>query len=519
MERILTVDQMKFCEQKSAETGVSLAQLMASAGERLAEHILSVCKEKMTKNVVILAGKGNNGGDGLVAANILYESGVTPTVLLCCGMPATDLSKAAYKRLHKGIPKAEYVRETHSGLIKQADMIADCIFGTGFAGEIRDDMRPLFEDIAASNAFKIACDIPSGVNARSGEVSQGSVKADTTVTFHCKKTGMVLSPGKYFCGNITVCEIGIPETEELLGDPRLADVITVQDGMGHMRSLLPEREPWGHKGTFGKLISVCGSESYVGAAGISALSALRTGVGLVELCTPKAVIGSLSSNIPECVYSAMKTDSEGFMTSENAEKILEKCRSAQCLLIGCGLGHTFETERLTAELAKNAEIPIIIDADGINSLCPNIDVLLKRRSETVILTPHPAELARLCGVTLHEILSDRYRYASELSKKYGVIVVSKGAETMICSGGITQLICAGNTALAKGGSGDMLAGIISSLTAQAPGNAANNALLGCYIMGKTAEMLSEERSCRGILAHDIINALPYFLKKLEDTEK
>lgn len=518
-KRILTVPQMIFCERKSDEMGITLSQLMDSAGEKLAGHILRICHEKMTKNVVILVGKGNNGGDGLVAANILRDSGVIPTVALCCGAPSTDLSKAAFERLHRDIPVEvfENAQEDFS-LINRADILVDCIFGTGFKGQIRDNMFPLFKAVENSDSYVIACDIPSGANAQSGEISEGTISADLTVTFHRRKLGMILSPAKYQCGEIVTEDIGIPDSVFDCGENLMKNYIGDNGNSDFFRSLLPSRPPWGHKGTFGKIVSVCGSESYIGAAGISSLAAMRTGAGLVDLCTPKAVISALSTRLLECTYSHMKTDANGFMTSENVPDILKKLETADCLLLGCGLGHTSETERLVSELIENSPCPVILDADGINSVCPNINVLLKKKS-TVILTPHPAELARLCGVSTKEVLSDRHKYASSLAQKYGVTVVSKGAETLICSGNVTGIISAGNTALSKGGSGDMLAGIIASFTAQDPLIPIGNAMLGCYVMGKTAEMLSSDKSERGILASDIINALPVYLKNLENNQQ
>ena len=268
---------------------------------------------------------------------------------------------------------------------------------------------------------------------------------------------------------------------------------------------------------------------------------MRTGAGLVNLCTAENVVNSLSSQLFECVYTKLVTDENGFIAFEENKNIIleklggyscgltsEKSENSQnpkgekcCLLIGCGLGHTADTEKLVKYLVENSPCPVVIDADGINSLAVNIDVLHNKKSK-VILTPHPAELARLCGVSTKEILSDRQKYASELAKKYDVIVVSKGAETFVCSGNLTKVLSFGNTALAKGGSGDMLAGIIASLTAQTTGFSEKNysieynAILGCYIMGKAAQMLSADKSERGILARDIIEKIPEFLKTLEE---
>lgn len=513
-DRILTVKQMVFCEHRSDEMGVSLAALMDTAGKKLAEHILKKIT-KQCRNVVILLGKGNNGGDGLVAANILVENNIIPSIILCCSTPSTDLSKKAYERLSDKIPIYEYSDDDKiKNMILNADVLVDCIFGTGFKGEIKADMHSLFSACNNSNGYIISCDIPSGANAESGQAGNYTIKADLTVTFHAKKIGMLLSPAKYFCGKIVTEDIGIPHEIYSIDSEELSDMIYSGYDKDYFKALLPERKKWGHKGTFGKLISVCGSENYIGAAGISTLSALRTGVGLVDLCTPRSVINSLSSRILECTYSEMKTDPDGFITSENANKILEKLSSAQCLLLGCGLGHTDETEKLVMRLIENSPCPIVLDADGINSLCPNIDILLKKKS-SVIITPHPAELARLCNVSTADVLSDRQKYASQLAKKYRITVVSKGAETLLCSGDLTRIIDVGNTALSKGGSGDMLAGIIASFVAQRYDCDQCNAWLGCYIMGKTAEMISETKSQRSIIASDIIESLPVFMKKLE----
>lgn len=507
MDRILTVEQMTFCEHETEKYGVSLAQLMDNAAAQLAEVIAS--NSSSSSKIVLLIGKGNNGGDGLVAANLLAEQGLKPAVVLCCGEPDTDLSSAAYARLDKSVEvlKAENALD----FIEGADVLVDCIFGTGFHGSLRENILPVFRACEKCEGMKIACDLPSGVNARNGQADKLSFMADVTVTFHRGKLGLYLQPAVDVCGEILVKDIGIDERCE----NTLYPVITPFD-VTKARAALPFRPADGHKGTFGKVVSVAGSESYIGAAGLSAMAAMRTGVGLFELCTAKSVVNSLSAGMYECTYSAMKTDKDGFMVAENAEAILKKCEKASCLLIGCGLGHTAQTEKLVAELIENAEIPIVLDADGINSLCPNIDVLLKKKS-TVILTPHPAELARLCGVTMGEVMSDKLGSAYRLSEKYGVTVLAKSADTFAVDGGKVYLCTEGTTALAKGGSGDMLAGIVSSYVAQGC-NALDAAALGSFTLGSTALLAGYKRSERGIIARDVIDALPRFLYDLENAD-
>ena len=523
-DRILTVEQMKACERRSEELGIPVSELMATAGEKLAVHVIrETGKEGMPDNpeIVILAGKGNNGGDGLVAANNLNRAGISTKVVLCCGKPSTEAASQAYDKLSKDIEVMFYDGDTShpwAAAINDSTIVVDCIFGTGFAGEIERDLQPLFIHLNTYGDRVIACDIPSGVNARSGQAGVLAVQADVTVTMHAKKLGMLLSPAKYFCGEIVVEDIGIPAAATT-GDPVMENEIyskaCMLDDKHIGKKFLTSRKPWAHKGTFGKLVCVCGSSRYIGAAGISATAALRMGVGLVEICSTEKVINSLSANLYECIYNEMNCDGSGFMTADNVPAILESLQDAKALLLGCGLGHTPETEKLVAELIEKSPVPVILDADGINALVPNIDVLLKKQS-TVILTPHPGELARLCGVSQEEVLEDRLKYTYELSQKYGVTVVAKSSETIVCCANRTEIITVGNTALSKGGSGDMLAGLIASLTAQTKRSSLINCILACMVLGRSAEVLSIKRSERGILARDILAFLPVFLKHLED---
>lgn len=513
-ELILSTKQMKLCESYADNEGISYLQLMENAGKALADRVSEICAEHELRSVLILTGKGNNGGDGIVCAHHLRKAGIRADIMLCCGMPATDISKEVFSRYGEESTPIECENADYTELFDKYDMLLDCVFGTGFKGGFREDILPIFKAAQDFGGFKAACDIPSGVNADSGEACEYAFCADETITMHAIKMGMLLSKGRYLCGGMTVCDIGIPD-EALMGDLPEVETLLCEPDESYLGSLLPKRQPWGHKGSFGKLICVCGSDSYIGAAGISVTAALRMGVGLVELCSTERVVSAVSSRVCECIYSVMETDTQGFMTSQNAEAILKKAENASALLIGCGIGHTEETEKLVSALVENSPVPVILDADGINSLVPNIDILAKKKSK-VILTPHPAELARLCGVPVAQALSERFELGRAFAKKYDVIPVSKSSETIVFYGDKARLLRYGDTALAKGGSGDMLAGIIGSLTAQQPESCEEAAQLGCYIMGRAAEALSSTRSQRGILASDIIASLPAFLKQLED---
>lgn len=506
---ILTPKQMSAAEQASVKLGISLSQLMDNAGESFGRAVLSLALKKGFKNIVILVGSGNNGGDGLVCANFLAQSGVIPTIILMCGQPKTELAIAAFNKLDKRIQMLDKNSPEFDSVTNNAEIIADCVFGTGFHGKIADELLPAFSQIGKCCAYKITCDLPSGVNALNGAVSPGTIKCSETITFHRQKLGTALHPAKEYCGKITLHEIGIPDGWETgLG------LSIEQPDAAEIFGLLPVRRRDSHKGSYGKLMLICGSEKYMGAALISSSAALRSGIGIANLCTPKSVAGALISAMPECIFTSLKCDDNGFITADNLPLLLEQASSASAIVLGCGIGVTDDTAEIVYEIIKKAECPIILDADGINCLSGHIDVLEEKQAE-IILTPHPAELARLCGKPVSEILDDRLSATLCIAQKYGVTVHAKGTQTMtVTPENRCYITDFGNSALAKGGSGDMLAGLIGSFIAQ--GKKAHEAcLLASCLMGMTAENLSLSKSERGLLARDIISAFPDTLKQWE----
>lgn len=486
---------MSDCEKKSEKYGVSLSALMDNAGFCLAEKIKNIGYSQFRRRVLFLCGNGNNGGDGFVAAKILSRSGFEVSVMLLCAEPKTDLAKSAFGNMPKEIEICE------NADIESFDIVCDCVFGTGFRGSLPTEISEVFERVNSLNCIKIACDLPSGVNALTGEADKNTIRCDETVTFHSAKLGMLLSPAREYCGKISVCDISIPK------DACTEKPITLCD-KDFVKSVLPKRPPNGHKGTFGRLVCICGSDSYPGAAAMSTLAALRSGCGIVNLASTRAVVDTLSKSIFEATYTTLD-DKDGQISAD--ADIENAIKNADCVLFGCGLGNTENTLSLLKKVLREVRCPIVIDADGINCLSGNIDIL-KDTDATVILTPHPAELARLCG--LDKAPADRLSAASELCENYGVTVMAKSAQTLIVSRDGVTLCDKGNTALSKGGSGDMLAGITASLIAQSaePDKACAAA---SYILGSAAEYLTSNRSERGIIARDIIDALPFVFFNLE----
>jgi NAD(P)H-hydrate epimerase len=505
MERVLTPNQMKQAEAASEKLGVSLWRLMKNAGAALAEFAANRAERLGAKNVLILCGSGNNGGDGFVCAEILAQRGINVKIALMSGQPKTELAKKAFAEITDKSAVSDSIETLHLG----ADIKLDCIFGTGFHGEFRGNLAEILTAAGKSRAYKIACDMPSGIDSRRGTAASGTLCCDATLTFHSAKYGMLISPARKFCGEIITAEIGIPEGwTDFCDDPTDTRELTASE----LHRLMPIRPEHSHKGTFGKLLTVCGCESYIGAAAINSRAALHTGCGIVNLAAPKGVISAIAGHAPECVYTPLPSDSDGFISGDAAEKIIELAKSHDAVVIGCGLGQTDGTRKIVEEVIKNVEKPILIDADGINQLAKNIDVLRDKKSE-IILTPHIGELARLCGLSAGEVAADRYEICRRLTREYGITLHSKDTTSLTFDKNQMYITNFGCSALAKGGSGDMLAGVIGSMLAQGK-NPPTACVLGDYIMGRTAEILCEEFSPAAITATDIIGAFKSTLRNL-----
>lgn len=509
MSKILTVEQMSKAEKLSEKYGVSLSDLMDNAALSLCKEITKIAYSKNLRNILILVGNGNNGGDGLVCANTLISNSLNVRLVLMQGQPKTELSKNAFLNLDKN---ADIVPSNDAeAQIEWADIVVDAVFGTGFHGDLPDEVKQFFAKVNKSESIKIACDLPSGVNAKNGFVSQGTIKCDYTVCFHALKLGLLLSPAKEFCGEVTTVDITIPKQTENELDFEIKRL-----NKAFIKKLLPYRPDNAHKGTFGKLLCVCGCSEYRGAAAISTTAALRSGVGIVNLCSVNNVISSLSCGMYEAIYTELESDENGFISKNNVKKIIDLSKNYNALLIGCGLGKNTGTVSLVKEIIENVEIPIIIDADGINCLCENINIL-KNTKAKIILTPHPAEFSRLLGISVFEFLENRFNFVTDFCKEYDVTVLSKSVQSITMSHNNNKIYLSdnGNSALSKGGSGDLLAGIIASLIAQGT-EPTSACAAGQFILGHSADLLSESMSRRSVLARDILEVLPFVLKEIED---
>lgn len=498
--KIFTIPQMKKAERLSDEMGVTYQRLMENAGCAAASYIRKRLHSIVGKNFMIFCGSGNNGGDGFVVARKLFEEGANVIVVLCGGVPRTDEAKYMYNCiLEAGITMLDWSADKKKidEFIGSADFIIDALFGTGFSGEFRPPFGEVAAEINSAAAPKISLDIASGVNAATGEAAAGSVRAAFTIAFDAQKPGHLLLPGRELCGKTAEVDIGIPH--EVL-DEIPPTCFCPDEEM--VFSSIRRRPRTSHKGTFGRLLCITGCANFPGAAAISAKGALRMGAGIVTVATTERVQSLIAPVIPEATFLPLPANEEGGISASSAEILLPAITRASAVLIGCGLGRTEDTAALVRFVLKAAECPLIIDADALNSVCATPEALLTAK-KVPIITPHMGEMARLCKKPPEKIAAARTEIAADFSARYNCVLVLKDASTVIASpNGDIFFNTTGNPGLSKGGSGDILAGMIAALAAQGFIETAS-AVCGVYLHGLAADKAADSLSEYGMLPSDI----------------
>ena len=507
-----TPSQMRELEKASAEAGVDYHRLMENAGGIAAAYIM----DKMHENGIpgpaaIICGKGNNGGDGFVIAKDLSEIGMLVYCILADGNPVTGLAQSELAELAAGgtvpIIMLSENKESVFDILEDSSVIVDAVYGTGFHGELSPEIGELLEFAGKCSAMKFAVDIPSGGNGSSGYAAKQTIKADYTVTFGLEKIGTVLSPLKELCGEIHVADIGIPaacvKTMTRLIRPVTFDLV---------KESVPIRPAYSHKGMYGKVLNIAGCESMPGAAALSTKAMLRSGAGLVKLAAVKNVVRSLSSSIYECTYMPLSASSDGSISGENASSIAAETSKFDVVAIGCGLSVTEGTKKIVKAVINSSPEKLIIDADGLNCLASCIDIIRNTKGETAV-TPHPAELGRLLGISTEEVTEDRLGAALRFNTLYETTILAKGSPTFVVSNERTFVSFTGNPGLSRGGSGDVLTGIIGGLAAVGlPLDEAT--AYGAFIHGHAADRAAEKLSQAGMLPSDVIAELPYVFNEM-----
>lgn len=474
---------------------ISPLELMKKAAKQM--YMLLRTQAKSFKEILVLCGKGNNAGDGYELASLLRKDGLNvvcasvfgeaPTVepahtcyqtfLACNGIVLTD-SKSIFDKLH------------------QADVIIDAVFGIGFHGSIPKEtlLYSLIDEANHANAYRVALDVPSGVCSADGSVGGIAFVAHLTLTVLVPKIGMLSYPARFFCGWLETVEIGVPP--KWLESFESVNCFVTDEC--YLRRKLVARNQISNKGDYGKLLCICGSEHMTGAAVLSVGAALRTGTGLVTLASEKAVLECVRVAYPEPIYRTLDWTKEDVLST-----LCKSLSDYTAVLIGCGLGRSAEKAQMVEAVLKKSSAPVVLDADGINMIASCIECLQEAKA-TPILTPHPGEFARLSGKTVDYINDHRIECATEFAIEHSCVLVLKGAGTVIAApNGHFAVNPTGNAGLAKGGSGDVLAGVIAGLLAQSALSPFEAAVCGVYLHGVAGDVLKEKISESGYLPSEL----------------
>ncbi|MCD8306828.1 MAG: NAD(P)H-hydrate dehydratase [Clostridia bacterium] len=478
MIQLFSNSQMRKADEYTINSiGIPSETLMHRAGTAIADEAQRVLEEKGLKTVLVVCGTGNNGGDGYVCAAELLSRGISCSVYQIEGRFSQDLEREWTRY------KGPFAREI------KGDIIIDCIFGTGLSRPVAGVFQEAIDAINASGAYIISADIPSGISGDSGLAMRCAVRADMTVTIQEYKTGLFLADGPDFCGRIIRKVIGIQSGI-------IQDTVSMYEPQD-IKAFFPQRKHNSHKGTYGTACLVVGSDKYLGAAALATAGALRSGCGYTKVATSKAVREAIVGRLPQAIYL-------------DDIDLLSKC-----ILVGCGCGVSKDLYAIICNLLATYKGTLVIDADGLNSLAMFGTEPLKKAVCQVVVTPHVKEFARLFGMD-DTFAADfnPVRQARSFADAYGCTVLLKSSSSVITDGMRTAVNATGNSALSKGGSGDMLAGFIAGSIARGL-SAYDACVAGSYIMGRAAEIASERWTEYCVTARDVERAIPRAIQGLD----
>ena len=514
--KLVTVSQMRAIEKEADAKGVSYAALMENAGRGLAELIHALGQENGWDEITGLVGSGNNGGDTLVALAWLAEAGWRTHAYLV-NRKKDDVLVARF--LSVGGEVTEFVfdedDETLDSFLNESHVLLDGLLGTGIKLPLKKEAAQVLAKINLIlsqmdlPAFVVAVDCPSGVDCDTGEAADEAIPADLTVTMAAAKQGLLKLPAFEFVGELQVVEIGLPENSDSWNA-----IQTEAADWDMVSALLPERTSASHKGTFGTAFVVAGSTSYAGAALLAGKAAYRIGTGLVTMAVPEPLRPILAGHLPEAIWVPLPHEN-GFISDVASDDVLQNLERATAFLIGPGLGDKLSTRAFIGNLIPSIKIPMVVDADGLRHLS-QIKDWHKKLFVPAVLTPHPGEMSALTGLSTADIQANREAVAIKYAKEWGHVVVLKGAFTIIASpDGRSTIIPVATPALAKAGTGDVLAGLIVGLRAQGL-DAYYAAIAGAFIHAQAGLFAAESLgTTASVLAIDVLNFISDVLAELE----
>ena len=485
--------------------GITEEALIRTAGEKIAEEILRL---PVKGDVLILAGGGNNGADGYATALALHAAGVRVSVVDVFGKGQRSEGGRAVLAEYRALLGEEKGRDTLK-TDSDAAVIVEAVMGSGAIGALSDGARDLCAWLARQRGYKLAVDVPLGVDADYGEVSACALRADATVMLSLPKRGLYSYPAREYCGRLLLADLGIDANDFSDG---FAGEATDE---ALVRAYLPKRTGNSHKGSYGRLHIFAGSRKYRGAASLAAEGAFRMGVGLLTLTTEEAVVRTVGRRLPEILF-----DETLPIASWTVSDILQKCAEsdkATAVLVGPGVGVSEGLYHFLCALAEREGAPLLLDADALGAIAayaPDTDAFFAACRRPVALTPHPLEFGRLIGKTAEEVQRRRMRLCEAYAQKWGVSLLLKGAGTLVCGEERLYINTTGSSALAKGGSGDVLSGAVGALLAA--GVSPTEALaLGAYLHGAAGDSLASVLSDYGVLPSELPRQMAKLLRQIK----
>ncbi|MDF0642889.1 MAG: NAD(P)H-hydrate dehydratase [Nitrospira sp.] len=511
--KVVTAAQMQALDRRTIVEGrVPGIVLMERAGQEVVKHLEAQFGSPRARTITVICGKGNNGGDGLVVARLLHRCGAKVRVFLLTPVSALTRDAAVmYRRFIRTAGRSSIlpfrVEDRTRTLLAASDLVVDAILGTGLCTDVIGTYRDAINLLNQCGRPTVAVDIPSGIHADSGSALGAAVDASLTVTFGLPKLGLYVGQGIDHAGIVQVADIGIPPSFAADVDSH----VTLLDKK-IVRHSLPRRRTSAHKGTFGHVGIIAGSVGKTGAAALAAQAALRTGAGLVTVAAPTSVNDVLEAKLLEAMTVPFPETEARTLSRDSLDPLIRFIRSKTAVAVGPGLSTHNETVELVRSLVKHLDRPSVMDADALTALAGQ-SYLLAGCRVTPILTPHPGEMARLeSGATAQSVNADRIGTASRFARQAGVILVLKGARSVIARpDGVVAICPTGNPGMATAGTGDALTGMTVGLLAQGlpPWEAACAAV---YIHGMAGDLASNRLGEAGMLARDVIEQIPYALQ-------
>lgn len=516
---VLTAAEMAGLDQKTIqEAGIPGIVLMENAAQGAAAFFLRTVADLLQRHITVLAGSGNNAGDGFALARIFHSRGAKVSVVCLRssqklkGDALTNFNILERIKIPVSVWNEDSDFDAQWKTVSRSDAVIDAILGTGLKSEVKGLYREVIERLNTLRVPILSLDVPSGLDASTGRPLGAAVKATATATFGFVKLGCAIAPGPEFTGTIELIDIGIPP-----GIVKSCGFSRWYLGPKLLSGWLGPRDPAIHKGKAGHVCVLAGSPGKTGAASLVCLGAARAGAGLVTLFIPESLNAIMEVKLTETMTLPIPETAQKGPSSTASGQILDFLRGKQALAMGPGISTQEDTTALVKELLLNACCPVVVDADAITALSDEPDIL-RKASAPLVLTPHPGEMARICYCSVPDIEENRIQSASKFSKEYGVVLVLKGRQTIIAApDGKLAINSTGNPAMASGGMGDTLTGVIAALIAQGidPFRAA---CLGVYAHGAACDLSFGDVASRGLLATDMLEKLPCVLGMLERGE-